>query len=489
MITSPLKILFINHTSDLAGAERVLLELLHEFKNYPMINKIIIPNHGKFEDYLKKEKIDYEIIPFSWWAKPNKVNEYDFYKKFSINIEAVSQIIKVINEFKPDLVYTNTLSMPWGAIAAAITNTKHVWGIHEFGVLDHQFEFQFGYEQSMKLIGNLSDAVITNSLAVKKNAEKYIDKKKVYQFYYHIDIPKKIKKSDIKFKNKTSLKLLVIGSIQRSKGQIDAVKAVNLLKKKNVELKIVGPVNDEKYLNEIKEYIDDNHLSDNITINSFTNNPLGIIKEADAVILASRNEAIARVVFESMLLKKTIIGTDSGGTPEQIIDKYSGLLYKPGDIDQLAKKIDFLIKNPGKIVFFGENAYQYSLTKFTKKNYIDKIYQLFKTINDNPPDKQVDNVFLVGLLRIVDEKNKQNQGILTLNKYYKESLDATKRQLDNYKERLKIIEKNLELHEKLEAQISKKENYINSTIAELNNIKSAKIFKIINLLKKIRILN
>lgn len=394
-----LKVLFINHTARMAGAERILLELLKEFKKYNVKSRVILPFKESFDRELDKIHIPYKIISYTWWAGRENHTESELDRLLLNNVRSTMEIVDEIQLFKPDIVYTNTLVIPWGAIASTLTNTKHVWAIHEFGEADQDLRLFFGDKTSFEIVNRLSSAIITNSKAVQNHVAEYVDIKKLYQYYYYIPTPHSelMKKPINYFRNKTSLKLLVLGSIISFKGQLDAVRAMQKLKKEDIELVLIGPVGDLTYKEEIDDYIIKNNLGEKVRIYNYTDYPFAAIQQADVVLLSSRQEAIARVVFESMLLKKPVIGTNSGGTPEQVKSNFNGLLYQPGNIEELVKCILFFKKNPKKIIEFGKNGYSFSKKRFTKKNYYAKILRtMLKVINEKVlthPD------FLLNLLK------------------------------------------------------------------------------------------
>lgn len=475
-----LKVLFINHSSNMAGAERVLLELLIGLKKYNIISKVVVPYYGNYTDQLVKHKIDFVVIPFTWWANKEIEEKKVLAKKYRQNLKAIYQIADLITHFKPDLVYSNTLANPWGAIASTLTNTKHIWGIHEFGDIDHGLKFHLGKEYSYKLINNLSDAVITNCIAVKNYISKYVNPLKNFQFYYHIDLPDYYKKNDYHkyFSKKESLKLSVLGTIMPSKGQLDAIKSINLINNKNIELCIVGPVEDISYFNQITNFIKENKLANKIYLHNFSDKPLNIIKQSDVIILPSFHEAISRVVFESMLLGKAVIGTNSGGTPEQIINGYNGLLYEPGNIVQLAEKIGYFLKNPNKIKSFGINARKYSSKKFTKSNYFHKIYNLFNQI-------KLKEKFLSYDIDIYDiyKHIKKISDYGTVNRYDQnpllEFIKNSQKTIDLLnKKRIEKINRLTKKKESLLFEIHNNRNEIKQIEFDLNKIQNAKFYKL-----------
>ncbi|MDD2807035.1 MAG: glycosyltransferase family 4 protein [Patescibacteria group bacterium] len=77
---------------------------------------------------------------------------------------------------------------------------------------------------------------------------------------------------------------------------------------------------------------------------------------ADVVILASvdRSEAFGLTLVEGMSCAKPVIASDLGGVRSVIDNEVNGLLVKPKDVDDLAKKINFLLDNPDVARIYGE---------------------------------------------------------------------------------------------------------------------------------------
>jgi len=139
---------------------------------------------GPFEDELKKSRISYTIVHFSWWttevAKRSRIKN-----NYQINFEAISSILNHIEQFAPHIVFTNTIVVPWGAVAALLSQRKHIWAIHEFADRQQGLAFDLDYKPSIKIVDFLSDAIIVDSLAIKNHYEKYITPSKIYHFYEH----------------------------------------------------------------------------------------------------------------------------------------------------------------------------------------------------------------------------------------------------------------------------------------------------------------
>ncbi len=98
----------------------------------------------------------------------------------------------------------------------------------------------------------------------------------------------------------------------------------------------------------------------------------GIIKDAVFVVVPSKwHEVSGLVVYESFALGKCVVASRIGGIPELIDDGVNGLLFESGNIDDLSKKIRFLLDNPVK----REDLAKAAFNKFSKINNEETHYK------------------------------------------------------------------------------------------------------------------
>jgi len=210
-----------------------------------------------------------------------------------------------------------------------------------------------------------------------------IQGEKALTVYTHISIPpESICQDEENYFIKTNAtRLLICGTVAEGKGQKDAILAVKELirRGKDVELIIMGHRNTE-YASHLESIVKDKKLEVYVRFIGFKKNPYPIMNQADIILVCSRNEAFGRVTVEGMLLKKPVIGTSRGGTLELIKEGFNGLLYEPGDFNQLAKKIEYLIEHSEEAKQLAENGYRFAEAAFTRDEFGGKIYKLLRDL-------------------------------------------------------------------------------------------------------------
>ena len=336
-------ILFASHMYQLiGGAERALYDEVVYLKKKGLRVHVIVGAEDTFADALRKADIPYTHIDIAWWARaPHDDKPYD-YSHGDPHHSNLLKIVDLINTLQPHLCATNTIVIPWMAYAAALTNTPHIWQIHEMGHI-HQLRYDIGEAQTFATINNLSNIVFYNSKATAEYYKPYISDDKFGGIIYPIG-PASATTKPVKspFRSE-SFKLVTVGQIKTQKRQLDTVKTIRSLRQQGIdaEAAIIGILEDEPYVNEITSYIDKHDLSKYIHLLGYKDTPSAYVELADVAFLGAEKEAFGRVTVEAMLLGKPVVGAASGGTIEIIDDTKTGFLFKPGNITEAS---DILVK-------------------------------------------------------------------------------------------------------------------------------------------------
>jgi len=387
-------VLIFSHTSLLGGAELSLLQLVKELVHeYNTTCTVVLPNQGPLCKLLKTAGASIIFAPIHWWCTLESLqNPDEVTRQYCESFDWLNEHLEDLENINPDVVLTNTIVIPWGAFAALFLKRPHAWMINEFGVLDHGLEFFLPFVDVLEFIEKFSDKVITRSNAVKNELFHHLADNKVQTIYRDIEIPDRLSEpaiGDNIFTLPNALRVIILGTISKAKGQEDALRSVKeLVKNRNrcVELVIVGKdqQNYQKYLQRI---IDESDLNEYIHILPFRKNVFPIIEQADLILICSRMEAFSRVIMEGMLMEKAIIATDTGGTPELITHGETGLLYPPGNYLALADQIELLVENPLKMRQLAQRGNQFAKNNFTR----EKFSGAFIKIINNLQNKEVDN--------------------------------------------------------------------------------------------------
>ncbi|WP_079907774.1 glycosyltransferase family 4 protein, partial [Carboxydocella sp. JDF658] len=167
---------------------------------------------------------------------------------------------------------------------------------------------------------------------------------------------------------------LYFGRLSKEKGIYTLLKAFLHLKDKT--LYIVGNGPEE---NNVRKFILNYGLS-NVKILGFLEEKQlkSIIKNSLFVILPSIcHENCSMAILEAMALGKPVIASNTGGTPEIVTENYNGLLFNPGNVDELIDKINYLYYNKELISVMSKNAIEKINKKYTEEIYFSNLLSIY----------------------------------------------------------------------------------------------------------------
>lgn len=310
------------------------------------------------------------------------------YRFFTKIILKQFKLKRIINKIKPDLIHLNNgyAAMHEWMLAGYLHNIKTV--AHDRGTR-YPCSFQ------TKLFVRFLDAIISVSDSYKKNVVmQNLKVKRLYRVYNGLDLEKIVNKSDVKNKyickkefgivdNKPVVG--IIGNIDKWKGQYVVLRAIKEVKKKHPEIKclIVGKValRSGNYKQELDKYIIDNDLKENIIFTGFRNDVPDILSLLDIMIHASiEPEPFGRVILEGMAAAKPIVATNSGGTPEQIIDGETGILVPMNDSGKMADAIIYYLSDMKMAKEIGEKGRQRLIEIFSIKKMAEETEKVYEDI-------------------------------------------------------------------------------------------------------------
>jgi glycosyltransferase involved in cell wall biosynthesis len=148
------------------------------------------------------------------------------------------------------------------------------------------------------------------------------------------------------FKNKEYVNILYLAWVDENKGIFDLINCLKYLTNKNYCLNIAG---DGKAMDECKKLISILGLSDKINVLGWVLNQdkLDLLSNSDIFVLPSYFEGYPNSLIEAMASSCAVVATDVGSITDLVKHKSNGLIFKPGNIIELANSLDLLISNPG----------------------------------------------------------------------------------------------------------------------------------------------
>ena len=371
-------ICFISHSSEMGGAERVLLESIEALQKRGHNCKVVLPANGLMQDALERIDVEYRIISFPLWGSSTGMHVAAWFKTVLGTIWNVVLVARAVRQWKASMVYTSTVTVCVGALAARLLGIPHIWHIQEFGRDDHGITFILGENRSRRLVGTLSAKCIFVSATLATDYSPFIPREKIAVVYPCVqavtsqfggaNTQNKPSRSQIRFR------CVIVGTVIEGKGQAISLQAIALLKKAGsiVDLVIVGD-GPQSYRSVLNEIIMENNLSNQVSFTGRLQDPSVEIRLADVLLVCSRREAFGRTTIEGMFAGKPVIGARSGATEELIQNGVNGLLFRNGDAEELAARILELKEHPDLTVRLGLAAQAWAMNRFTAERFADDL--------------------------------------------------------------------------------------------------------------------
>lgn len=143
-------------------------------------------------------------------------------------------------------------------------------------------------------------------------------------------------------------RLLFAGRISRGKGVLELVRAMGLAPDGAQKLVLAGGTPDKTYENEVRREVIQLGLESRVKFVGLLDEPslLNEFAVAEALVLPSYQETAPMVVQQAMAAGLPVIATDVGGIPYQLEHDVTGLLCRPGAVDDLSQLLGRLARDP-----------------------------------------------------------------------------------------------------------------------------------------------
>ena len=342
------------------------------------------------EYILENANIDYYIIK-NMGRSINPIND----------IKAFLEIVRIIRNYKPDIVHTHaSKSGALGRLAAIYMGVPLIF--HTFH--GHVFHSYFGklktyiYILIERYLARKSNQIIAISDIQKKDlVEKYkiSSDKKVTVIPLGFDLEKFNQDSQKKradFRKEFSLlddqiAIGIIGrltAIKNHKLFLYAIKEVVSRADKCISVFIIGDGEEKEKLIELTKdlglsysTINKKNIDATVHFTSWRSDMDTVYAGLDIVGLSSLNEGTPVTLIEAQASKKPIVSTDVGGIKDIVQHNETALLSQSGDYNQMAENILRLISDADFRRKMGRNGKKNVEDRFSYKRLVNDVRNLY----------------------------------------------------------------------------------------------------------------
>jgi glycosyltransferase involved in cell wall biosynthesis len=321
-------------SSGLGGLELYVYRASVALKNHNNVTAVLLEN-SKLDTYyrehstigrmhIKRSKSPLPMINAVRLARIIDDNQIDLVHMHWGKDLPLAAFAKAFSKRKPKLVYTRQMM---------ITRYKN------------DFYHRFLYRQL--------DYILTITKQLETLCKKYIraDNIDIRTLYYGVTKPNKQLNADEIAKLRAEKGFTqqdfiagLFGRLEDGKGQHLLIKALAIAKKNDEKIKalIVGHEMTTGYRDTLIALAKSLEVLDMIAFNDFVDNPQELMQICDCLCLTTYEETFGLVLPEAMRAGIAVIGSNSGGVPEIIDHRKTGLLFESKDEQSLYQQISLL---------------------------------------------------------------------------------------------------------------------------------------------------
>jgi len=304
-------------------------------------------------------------------------------------LPVVPPLMRIMREFRPDLVHMNT-SIPLLRHAALASSLLRIPAIH------HGRSFLQATPLDVRLLLPnarglifISQAVADAQLAVMPHPPRYeVIPNAVPVADYAVTVDAAAVRRSLGA-SPTGPLLGMVGRITPWKGQHIFVEALALLRRQfpDVQGVLVGPAEEADgpgYADRVKQQAQSLGLSDCLHFSGYRDDIPEVLAALDVVVHASvKPEPFGRVIIEGMAAGKPVVGSRAGGALEIISDGVDGLLTPPDDPVALAGALSRLLVDPELSARLGNAARRTARDRFDVAAHVAAVQNFYEQVMRN----------------------------------------------------------------------------------------------------------
>jgi glycosyltransferase involved in cell wall biosynthesis len=366
------RILLLDHTAVLGGAELSILRLLRHIDTERFDCRALLFSDGPLAGQLRESGITVDILPLSDKVVTTSRHEAGraLFRMDALlaTIRHMWRVARFIRANQIDLVHTHSLKANFiGGFASRLAGRPCIWHLH-IGITDEYMPPRVArvFRTLTRIIPRY---LIANSESTLQSIRTYNAKRAtvIYpgiQYHEFAGSPPSAPNPSL------GATVGLIGRISPTKGQDIFLQAsVKVLQQfPNTRFQIIGSAlfNDLGYEKTVRDLAESLGVSAAVEFTGFVSDVASRLRALDIFVLASTMpEPFGQILVEAMAAGKPVIATDAGGVPEIVTHGQNGWLIPPSDPARMADAICHLLSHPEETARMAVRGQQRVAERFT----------------------------------------------------------------------------------------------------------------------------
>jgi len=375
------KIIYVDKSSEIGGAETSLLMLIKHLNREVFEPVVVLPAEGALSRELEKLKVKVFIVPLhniclKW------LNPWPY-------LTTVWRLVKVIHEEGAVLVHANDVAASqYGVVAAKLAGVP---------IVCHLRENLYNRRIIRRGFLDRADWLIANSHWSANTFRSFAgNRQKISVIHNYLDLQEFLgdENSGAAFRRRfgipeSSFLVGIVGRIFADKGHHILLQAVSKIRKENPDIcvAIIGALRnsancsylcDEDFVSGLRQMVFDSGMEKQVFfIEGDKIDIVSAYRAFDVLAAPTFAESFGRTLIEAMAVNKPVIASKVGGIIEIVEDEITGMLFEPGDAEQLSAALRWLIREPALAEEMGRKGRERVEKMFSISDKAEKTQRIY----------------------------------------------------------------------------------------------------------------
>lgn len=389
MTESKLKVLFLNHGSEMGGAEVVLLTLLEEIDKATFECWLVCPEPGELTERARRiTGVSVQVIPLPESALVLRRNGMEPLSALRATMKLVGPLLRMwsfVRQKRFNLIYTNsTKAHLYGSALGLVSRVPVVWRVHD-SLCDEVFD-----KRLVRLFVAAANSVPKKVLCVSASVAAYqraagVKDHKVAPIYNGMSLSHSQVNAETAANLRSAFRLPSECDLVGWFGRLTHWKGVHVLleaaqhalkEHDNLYFLIVGGAlyETEAYYRSLLLQAQRAGFGDRVIFAGYRRDAMSLMSGVDVLTHTSvLPDPLPTVLIEGSYLRKAMIASLGGGVAEIVRDEIEAILVPPNDAKALAYAIGRLVKDRGLRERLGLAARERATRMFSLRRYAEEI--------------------------------------------------------------------------------------------------------------------
>lgn len=359
-------VLVANPSPDVYGSDLQMLESLSAVVAAGGRAVVAVPHEGPLTAMVRERRAEVELVDFPVVRRANQSLRAFADLAWSA-VTATVRLTHHLRRTRPDVVYVNTVTLPWWLLAARLSRTPSVCHVHEAENTDSMV-----VRRLLVTPLRLADELLVISraaLAALTDVDERLRRKSnlVYNGVPEPPAPPRRARRGL------TVRTVVVGRLSPRKAPHVALEAVAELRRAghDVTVELAGSVYPgyEWYEEQLRARAAEPDLAGAVEFPGYCKPIWPHLAAADIVLSPSLREPFGNAVVEAQLSLRPVVASSALGHLESIEDGQTGLLVAPDDASAMAAALRRLIEDPDLCAQLAEQARRHALDRFSPARY------------------------------------------------------------------------------------------------------------------------